>query len=123
MDAISGSTESQTIWPFGISSGPSHHPSALELRMRKAGIQWTPNWQLLYDNDYSIFGLAYVRRCGCAPPIYLLAPIAPQFVAGATDDEILGFVRVMQSGKPNDQQAAIDAAIEKSLVPATQPGG
>jgi hypothetical protein len=54
--------------------------------------------------------------CGMAPPIYQLRPVLQAYVAASTDEELRRFARVMQSGTPAEQQAAVAAAAEKGLA-------
>ena len=98
VDAISGSMERQTTWPFGLTSEPVVIASPLELRLKKIGVQWSRDWQALSVTDYSILGNVLVRGCSQAPVIYGLRVVLPQFVATSNDDEIRNFVHVMQSG-------------------------
>jgi hypothetical protein len=118
MDAVTGSMQTQIVWPLGISLAPTFDPSPLELRLTKMGTQWNRNWSFLHDTQYTITG--HGCGCGTAPPIYQLRPAMQQFVDASTDAELRQFVAVMQSGTAAQQTAAIDSAAEKGLQAAAR---
>jgi hypothetical protein len=113
MDGVTGSTQSQTVWPLGIPFGPRLDPSPLELRLGRMGASWNRSWFGLRDTEYTIWGSN--RGCSTSPPIYQLRPVMKQFVDASTDDELRDFVAVMQTGAGAQQAAAIDAAAQKGL--------
>src|SRR5689334_18369613 len=79
MDAVTGSMTEKTVWLFGITSGPRVDTSALELRLKRSGIPWTPSWQFLHRTHCNIFGGATCRECGSAPAIYQMTPVLKGF--------------------------------------------
>jgi hypothetical protein len=115
MDAVTGSMEWQTVWLSHLTSGPTIDVSPLELRMKKVGVSWTRDWRFLSNTPRTIFGTPTCHECGSAPPISQIQPVLKGFVDTSSDDEILTFVRIMQSGTEAQQRAAVDAACEKAL--------
>lgn len=125
VDAVTGSTEWQTTWPLGVTSGPVFTASPLEARVTKIGMPWQRDWRMLHVTGQSVFGNVIVRECGSAPPIYDFRIFLRPFVTAASDDEVRGFVRAMQSGTEAEQRAAVDAAADRVVgsPSATRPGG
>ncbi|HEY2588762.1 MAG TPA: hypothetical protein VGI81_23675 [Tepidisphaeraceae bacterium] len=115
MDAVSGSMEWQTTWPFGITWGPRVTPSPLELRLRQRRIPWTRHWQLLHNTHRTLVGTATCYECGSAPAIYQLKPALQQYADVTTDTGLRDFVSVMQSGTDDQQRRAVQAALDKAL--------
>ena len=124
IDPVTGSMMGKTVWLFGITTGPHVEVSALETRLKRSGIRWTPSWQFLHNTHLNIFGGATCHECGLAPPIYRI-PVLKEFAAASTDAELREFVRVMQSGTDAEKNAAVDAAGEKGLevLSAARTGG
>ena len=115
IDAVTGSITWKTIWLFGITSGPSTDISPLELRLKTSGIAWTPSWQFLGSTGSNVYGRLRWCARGSTPAIYHLRLVLQPFAAASTDAELRDFVRIMQTGTPAQQQAAVDAAAEKAL--------
>jgi hypothetical protein len=124
VDTVTGSMSWKTVWLFGFTSGPRVDMSPLELRLKNAGVQWTPSWHFLHNTHRNLLGGATCHECGSAPPIYRLRPLLGQFAAASTNTELREFVRVMQTGTEAEQKATVDAAVEKGLqsVPAERRG-
>ena len=118
MDPVTGSITWKTTWPFGITSAPRTDVSPLETRLKFSRIAWTPSWQYLNNTHRNIFGIAICHECGTAPQIFQLRPALKDFAAVSTDTELHDFVRIMQSGAPAEQNAAVETAFQKSLIPA-----
>ena len=123
IDPVTGSSTSNRVWVYCISSGPRVTVSALEARLRSRGITWTPSWHFMSRTSSGVFGVT-CRECSSAPPIVQLTPVISQFAATATDAELREFVHVMQAGTGDQQNAAVDAAIERTFqsIAATRPG-
>jgi hypothetical protein len=124
MDAVSGSTRLQTVWPFGVTFGPRVEASSLDIKMRQLGIRWNPDWRFLYNTHKTILGTATLHECGSAPPIYQMTPVLTEFVRTASDQEIRKFVQTMESGSDAEQNEAIEAAGDRALRPiaSAKPG-
>jgi hypothetical protein len=125
IDPVTGSMRSNTVWLFGITSGPRVDVSPLEKRLKSSGIAWTPSWQFLHNTHLNVFGNATLRECGIAPQIHQLRPVLKEFAAASTDAELREFVRILQSGTESEQKSAVDAAAEKGFqnLEAAQKGG
>jgi len=123
IDPVTGSMTLKTVWLFGITSGPQLDISPLETRLKTSGIEWTRSWRFRHKTHRNIFGRATCYECGLAPPIYRLRPVLVEFAAASTDEELRQFVSVMQSGDAAEQNAAIDAAVEKTFKRLATPGG
>jgi hypothetical protein len=115
MDVVSGSMMWKTVWVFGVTSGPRVDVSTLETRLKASGVPWTPSWQFMHNTHRNVFGRATSYECGSAPAIFRLRPVLAEYAAGATDAELREFVRVMQSGTDAEQEAAVEAAVEKGF--------
>jgi hypothetical protein len=116
IDPVTGSMSRRTVWPFGIASRLTVTPSPLALRLKQIGVQRNPTWQFLSESEYTLWGRPLSVRCATAPPIYQIRPVLQDFVAASTDEELRRFAQVLHSGRPDEQQAAIDAAAEKGLA-------
>ena len=116
VDAVSGSHQRQTIWFWAFPTRPRLTPGAIETRLRAMGMQWQYDWRLLYTTPRDVFGRATSRGCGFTPPIYPLhGGLGQDFVNASTDNDLREFFRTMQSGSNKQQEAAVDAAIQKAL--------
>lgn len=115
VDAVTGSMEWQTTWPFGITFGPKVSPSPLEIRMTQLGIPWTRRWKFLHNTHRTLFGTATCYECGLAPAIDQLNPVLPRYAQVATAAELRTVVNVMQNGTDDQQKAAVQAAIDETL--------
>ena len=116
IDAVSGSMEWQTTWILGFTSGPRIDASPLELRLRKLGITWARDWRFLHNTHRTLGGNTTCYECGTAPPIYGLHALAlGDLVRVYSDDQIVAFVQVMQSGTEDQQEAAIGLAADAIL--------
>jgi hypothetical protein len=115
VDAVTGSVEWQTTWPFGITSGPKVTPSPLEIRMTQLGIPWTRRWIFLHNTHRTLFGTATCYECGLAPAIDQLHPVLPRYAQVATSSELRTFISVMQNGTDDQQKAAVQAAIDEAM--------
>lgn len=113
VDAVSGSVSRKTVWVSGRTTGWRHEASPLEKRLTKAGIQWRANWQFVHVGGSNIFGCMTSCGVGLKPKIGQMSSVMGEFVAGATEDELREFVRVMQLGTEAEQDAAVEAALEK----------
>jgi len=120
MDAITASTTSKTVWPFGITSGPRTEISPLETRLKTSNITWTPSWQFLHNTHHNLFGDVTCRECGTAPAIYQLRPVLKEFAETSTETQLREFVRAMQSGTDAQRQAAVQAAAEMGFAATSQ---
>jgi len=109
IDLVTGSMNVKTTWLFGLFSTQTHNPSPLELRLKKSGLVYTPSWQGFGQVNYNAFGIETFRGCGSTPPIYRLSSLHTQFARLATDEELVAFVKVMQSGSDDEQDALIRA--------------
>lgn len=114
VDAVTGSTEWQTTWLGLIQRTPTCSVSPLELRLRRASIQWTRDWRVLSVIDKTVLNRVTSRGCAPAPPVHEIIPVLAQFASASTDAELRDFVRAMQSGTGEEQHAAVNAAIEKA---------
>ena len=110
IDAVTGTMTWTTRWPFGLTTGPRVDVSPLELRLKRSRIQSTPAWRTLHITHRNLIGRATCYECSSAPAIYRLRPVLEEFAAAATDVELTDFVRVMQSGTEEEQEAAVEAA-------------
>ncbi len=79
---------------------------------------------------FNAFGRGIGSSHGSAPAIYPLrtADLMKRYVDASTDAEILGFVRVMQTGTEDEQDMAVEAAVDKAfatygrlVAPASRP--
>lgn len=113
MDAITGSLERRTIWPFGISIGPRVERSPIEIRLNKMGVHWRRDWRFMSETGHGLLGAPTFRGCGSAPPIIELEPMQRAFASRASDAEVRDLLRVIQSGTPAPQRAAIEDIAEK----------
>ncbi|MCE9589761.1 MAG: hypothetical protein K8S99_04485 [Planctomycetes bacterium] len=115
IDPVTGSMQRETIWLFGITSGPKVEVSPLETHLPKIGVRRTPRWQYLSSTKFDLFRRRNARACAMAPPIYYLREMLDDFIAASSDDELRTFVHVMETGTATEQKAAVDAASEKAL--------
>jgi hypothetical protein len=114
IDAVTGSTKSRTLYPFGITFGPQDEaPSAVERRLRAIGAAWTPQWQPLGIKSYSMFGLQLSRGCYRAPPVYSFQSADDSLLATVPDAEVVAFVRDMESRASTQQEATVEAMIDR----------
>jgi hypothetical protein len=114
MDAVTGSMTWKTTWIFGIPSTPRVDVSPLERRLVRMGAAWTPRRAFLHNTYIDLFDRPRGWECGEAPPIHTLAPLLQDFVAASTDEEVVAFVRTMESGSDDEQRAAVEAACTKT---------
>lgn len=114
MDAVTGSTQSQTTWLSFIKFQPRIGPTALETRLNKIGFSWKRDWRFLSEVDGSL--LSSSHACAKAPPIYEMTPIMNDFVANSSDNQVREFARIMQSGTEVEQNAAVAAAEGRALA-------
>ena len=115
VDAVTGTTSWTTVWPFGITGGSRFDVSPLELRLKRSEIPWTPAWRGVHSTHRNLCGRAVGYECGSSQPINTLRPVSEAFAAASTDEELTEFVRRMGSGSEAEQQAAVDAAVEKAI--------
>ena len=118
IDAVTGTTSRVTRWPLGVTTGPRVRTTALEQRLRSAGIAWTPAWQFFGESGQTLFGGRTYVACSLAPPVYTLVGFRRQeYWAAVTDDELRDLVFVLQLGTEDEQTAAV-AAMEEKIVAA-----
>lgn len=115
IDRVTGSTSTRTAKLFGLVGEFSEDVSPLELWLREHGEAWTPDWQRLSTSEYNLFGGGISLGSSLSPPIYQLLVVLEEFIAASTAEEIREFVRVMETGDREAQEAAVDAAGEKSI--------
>src|SRR4051794_7513015 len=70
MDPVTGTVWWKTVWMFGVTSPPRMEVSALERRLKRSGIGWSPSWRFLDDTERNVFGGVLGRGCATAPPVY-----------------------------------------------------
>ena len=113
IDPVSGSLKQQTVWPFGITKGPTYQVSSLESRLHRMGYKWTQSWQFMGKDHYTLLGRPVEFECGSAPAIFKIRIVLDNFVSVSTPEELRRFADVMQFGTEEEQTAAVDAAGEK----------
>lgn len=111
MDSVTGSTRQMKTWNFGIHTGGTVHPSALALRLEKMNAAPPHNWCVYSGIDWSF--LETTRACGRQSMVGRSPFVNPEFLDRCSDAEVLSFVRVMQSGTPQQQEAVVAAARQR----------
>jgi len=112
VDAVTGSVEKETKGRFTGSKKVVKESSALEARLRQAGIVWKADWRLLSDCSETAVGYVTSRACATAPEVFRLRAMK-EFVEQASDAEIRAFVGVMDKGSEEEQRAAVKLAGER----------
>src|SRR4051812_39661332 len=69
MDALSGTYQTQTVWLSRYPTTPVVTPSPIELRLRKIGVTWRPDWRNVKGTSRDLLGRRLGREHGSAPPI------------------------------------------------------
>jgi len=113
IDAITGTMEWQTTWPFGLTRGPALDVSPLELRLKKMGTPYARDWRFLHNTHRTVFGRAMGYECGSAPPIYSLRPVLQDFANVSSDEQVRELVRVLTTGTEAEQRAAVDRELNR----------
>lgn len=130
VDAVTGSYRSETDWVFGFTSAERVVPSALEARLTQMGVVVPRDWRNVKGTLFNGLGRGIGNSHGSAPAIYPLriGDLMKRYVDASTDAEILEFVRIMQTGTEDEQEAAVEAAADKawatyggSMIPASRP--
>ena len=113
MDGVTGSIVKETIWFNRFSTGRRLTPSAIEIRLNKLGVQFTPKLRYVSGPEKSLFGATVLRACGSVPPIYRFPGDLNDLVANSTDQQLLSFVNVMQNGTDAQQEALVDTEFQR----------
>lgn len=118
MDAVTGSSIRRTTWLFGLATTTAATPSPLEERLKAKRVNWRPDWVFLHRSPRNIFNRPLRRACGYTPPIYHLQRGLDEFVDRSTDEELVEFILIMQTGSEQEQRVAVKAAFETTLADA-----
>lgn len=116
IDAITGTTSTQTVWLFGFRTAPHVHVSPIEARLKSRGIPWTPSWQVLSITGSNVLGNATSHACGIAPPIHQLHALQQAYVDASSEADLRDFVHVLQSGTDTEKKDAVAAACDKAIT-------
>ena len=117
IDSVTGTTQTSTRWPLGVTTGPRVSPTPLEARLTAAGIMWTPTWQFFGERGVTLYGRTFRYGCGRTPAAYTLGVFRrPEYWETMTDADLRGLVLVLQTGTEDQQRAAVAAVEEKLLA-------
>ena len=105
VDAVTGSARFQSQW-LGISMGWRHEASVLEKRLAERGVSWNADWRFVSARGSNLLGWRTQRSCGRLPRVRCGSMDA--FVARATDEQLRGFVRAMETGTDQEQAAMVE---------------
>ena len=116
IDRVTGSIMKLTSDWFGLNEKLFVDISPLEVWMIENDETFSPDWQPLSLSRRNFYGGGVMAGSNTPPPIYRLRPAFDDFIAISTDEEIIEFVRIMESGIEEEQRKAV-IAVEKKLFP------
>lgn len=111
VDVVTGTRKWENSSFFGMLHSTHYVVSPLEERLKAEGIEWQATWLSMGYTERSVFG-GYRIACRFhqRPSIYEMHSLMEYFVDGTTHEELVAFVRVMQFGTRQEQEAAVTAA-------------
>jgi hypothetical protein len=129
IDSVTASKKRQTYVTFGfdmtplMKTTPVIEPSPLAdwLAPREGEVQY--DWRHVNGTLKTVWGTSAGFGHGAAPPIYSLqGDLLESFVKSSSGEDLRRFVDVMRHGTPQDQKAAVKAAVHEALVAMSQGG-